>query len=66
MINNLASYRKKEKISQIDLANKLGIAVRTLSKYESPTFNLKELSIVELEKICEILNIKIRDLVEIL
>lgn len=65
MVNNLAQYRKKSRLSQVELAKKVGISTHSLSIYEEPTYNLKELSLVKLERICEVLNLKISDLVDI-
>lgn len=62
-MNNLAIYRKKAKIRQIDLAKKIGVSNKTMNEWENPDFDLKKLSVIKLSEICEILNIKISDLI---
>lgn len=62
-MNNLAIYRKKAKIRQIDLAKKIGVSNKTMNEWEKPDFDLKRLSVIKLNEICEILNIKISDLI---
>lgn len=64
MINNLAAYRKKAKLTQKELADKLGVTSGTLSKWENPEFDLKELTINCIDQLCEILNIAFWDLIE--
>ena len=65
MINNLASYRRKAKLTQKELAEKLNIGTVTLSKWENPNFDLKELQVKTVESICEVLNISFWDLLKI-
>lgn len=65
MINNLSLYRRKAKLTQEQFAAQLGVATGTLSKWEDPEFDLRKLNILSINKICEILNISIYDLVEI-
>ena len=65
MINKLSVYRKAKGINQKDFAKMLGIGLGTLSKWENPTFNLKELKVNQLKSICESLNISLRDLIEL-
>ena len=65
MINNLASYRRKAKLTQKELAEKLNIGTVTLSKWENPNFDLKELQVKTVESICEALNISFWDLLKI-
>lgn len=65
MINNLATYRKKAKLSQKVFAEKLEIGMVTLSKWENPDFDLKRLQINTVIKICEILNVGFYELIEI-
>ncbi len=62
-MNNLAMYRKKAKIRQIDLAEKIGVSNKTMNEWEKPDFDLKRLSLIKIGQICEILSIKISDLI---
>ncbi len=63
MMNNLAMYRKKAGLRQIDLAKKIGVSNKTMNEIEKPDFDLRKLSLIKLGLICELLNIKISDLV---
>lgn len=65
MINNLAAYRRKADLTQKEFANKIGIGTVTLSKWENPNFDLKELPVKTIAIICEVLNISFWDLVKI-
>lgn len=65
MINNLAAYRRRAKLTQKEFADKLGVATTTLSKWENPEFDLMEIKTNDLKDICELLNICFWDLVEI-
>lgn len=64
MINNLSIYRKKSGLTQKEFAEKLEIGLGTLSKWENPNFDLNNLKVIQLNKICELLHIKIEDLIK--
>lgn len=55
----IAELRKEKKLTQIDLANKLGITDRAISKWENGR-GMPDLSL--LSPLCEILNISINEL----
>lgn len=61
--NKLSYYRKQNKIRQIDLAAKLDVSNKTMVTWEKEDFDLKQLSLIKLEEICDVLSIKVSDLV---
>lgn len=63
MINKLSLYRRSANLTQKEFAKKLRIGTVTLSKWENINFDLKELNVKTIEKICEILNVSFSDLV---
>lgn len=65
MINNLAAYRKKAGLRIADVAKALNLSSKTVWKWEQPNYDLKDLKISQLEKLCELFHIKISDLVEL-
>ena len=65
MVNNLAAYRKKAKLTQKEFAKQINIGTTTLSKWENPEFDLKELPVKTIVHICELLYIEFKTLVNI-
>ena len=60
-ILRIAEVRKAVKITQEELAKKLGINRATLSKYENGTIDL---SLSQLQKIAEALGVEVWDLLD--
>ena len=58
-IKNLKRIRKQKKITQWQLAEKLGIDTTTLSRYEQGKF---EPSLTRIMEICEVLEVKPNEL----
>ena len=65
-MNKLAMYRKKTGLKQSDLAAKLEVSTRTVVNIEKQEYDLKQLSLNEIERICEVLSIKVSDLVGVI
>jgi transcriptional regulator with XRE-family HTH domain len=59
----LVEIRKKRKIRQVDLANQLEVPQSFISKYETGARNL---DILELRRICQLMEISLRDFVKML
>lgn len=57
----LKNLRLENKMTQRELAKKLGISIPTLQKYEYGTLNLKSETII---KICEVFDIKVNDFLD--
>lgn len=62
LMNHLKSIRKKQNISQADIADLLGIKPAAVSKYETGRVPLSEEAI---EKICQFLNVSADELLGI-
>ena len=65
MINNLATYRRKAKLTQKEFSEKLEVSTVSISKWENPNFDLRDLPVKTIEHICEVLNISFWDLLKI-
>lgn len=59
----LRELRKKSAIRQVDLANQLDVPQSFISKYESGARNL---DILELRRICQLMGISLQDFVKTL
>lgn len=59
--NQIKFYREMLKLTQLELANKLGISYQALSNYEN---NRREPSIALIKKICKIFDISTDELLE--
>jgi len=58
LLNLLRELREKKAIRQVDIAEQLGVPQSFISKYESGTRNL---DILEVRKICQLLGISLTD-----
>lgn len=58
---NIAKYRKKKKLSQEELANKVGISFSYLSQIEAPNV-IKKMSLEVLFDLASALNVEVTDL----
>ena len=65
MINNLAAYRRKAKLTQKEFSEKLEVSTVSISKWENPNFDLRELPVKTIVHICELLHIEFKTLVNI-
>lgn len=61
LLHLLKDIRQKKGIRQIDLAEQLGVPQSFISKYESGN---RQLDILELRRICEIVGISLDDFVQ--
>jgi len=59
----LKQYRLAAQLSQMALAEKIGISYQQLQKYENGTDNI---SLYRLQQICEALNIPVSSIIEVL
>ena len=65
MVNNLATYRRKEGLTQKEFADKLKVSTVTVSKWENPNFDLRKLQVETILLICEMFKISFWDLLKI-
>ena len=62
MLLKIKDFRKLKNLSQQNLADKIQVSVRMLGEYEKQT---TDIGIVKLQKIAEVLQISILDLIEL-
>lgn len=64
-MSKLQDFRKKQKISQSELAKKSNVNVRMIQQYEQGVRNINAAQAITVLKLAEALNVKIEDLLEI-
>lgn len=63
-MSNLQNLRKKQNISQSELAKKSNVNVRMIQQYEQGVRNINTAQAITVLKLAEALNVKIEDLLE--
>lgn len=64
MIKKLKKIRQSKGLSQLQLAEKTGINIRTLQHYEQGSKNFDHARIDTILKVCIVLNCKLEDIIE--
>ena len=63
MNNHVKTYRKKQGLTQTDLANRAGLNIRQIQKIENGEVKTKNVTLKTLQAIAQVLNAKIDDLI---
>lgn len=63
MINHIKTYRKKQGLTQADLANRAKLNIRQIQKIENEEVKTKNITLKTMQAIAEALNVKIDDLI---
>lgn len=63
MINHIKTYRKKQGLTQTDLANRAGLNIRQIQKIENGEVQTKNITLKTMQAIAQALNAKIDDLI---
>lgn len=63
MINRVKTYRKKQGLTQIDLANRAGLNIRQIQKIENDEVQTENVTLKTMQAIAQALNAKIDDLI---
>lgn len=64
-MTNLAHYRKQAKLSQSQLAEAVGISVRTLQDYEQGARNINKASAISVYKMAHVLGVTVENILEL-
>lgn len=63
MINHVKTYRKKQGLTQIVLANRAGLNIRQIQKIENDEVQTENVTLKTMQAIAQALNAKIDDLI---
>lgn len=63
MINHVKTYRKKQGLTQTDLANRAGLNIRQVQKIENDEVQTENVTLKTMQAIAQALNAKIDDLI---
>ena len=63
MINHVKTYRKKQGLTQTDLANRAGLNIRQIQKIENDEVQTENVALKTMQAIAQVLNAKIDDLI---
>lgn len=63
MNNHVKTYRKKQGLTQIDLANRAGLNIRQIQKIENGEVQTENITLKTMQAIAQALNAKIDDLI---
>lgn len=63
MINHVKTYRKKQGLTQTDLANRAGLNIRQIQKIENDEVQTENVTLKTMQAIAQVLNAKIDDLI---
>lgn len=63
MTNHVKTYRKKQGLTQTDLANRAGLNIRQIQKIENEEVKTENTTLKTLQAIAQALNAKIDDLI---
>lgn len=63
MINHVKTYRKKQGLTQADLANRAGLNIRQIQKIENDEAQTENVTLKTMQAIAQALNAKIDDLI---
>lgn len=62
MNNHIKTYRKKQGLTQTDLANRAGLNIRQIQKIENDEVQTENVTLKTMQAIAQALNAKIDDL----
>lgn len=63
MNNYVKTYRKKQGLTQTDLANRAGLNIRQIQKIENGEVKTENITLKTMQAIAQALNVKIDDLI---
>ncbi len=63
MINHVKTYRKKQGLTQTDLANRAELNIRQIQKIENGEVKTENITLKTMQAIAQALNVKIDDLI---
>lgn len=63
MNNHVKMYRKKQGLTQADLANRAGLNIRQIQKIENGEAQTENITLKTMQAIAQVLNAKIDDLI---
>jgi len=63
MNNHVKMYRKKQGLTQADLANRAGLNIRQIQKIENGEVRIENITLKTMQAIAQALNAKIDDLI---
>lgn len=63
MNNHVKMYRKKQGLTQTDLANFAGLNIRQIQKIENGESKTENITLKTMQAIAQVLNVKIDDLI---
>lgn len=63
MINHIKTYRKKQGLTQTDLANRAELNIRQIQKIENGEAKTENITLKTMQAIAQALNMKIDDLI---
>lgn len=63
MINHVKTYRKKQGLTQADLANRAKLNIRQIQKIENEEAKTENITLKTMQAIAQALNAKIDDLI---
>lgn len=63
MINRVKTYRKKQGLTQTDLANRAKLNIRQIQKIESGEVKTENITLKTMQAIAQAFNVKIDDLI---
>lgn len=63
MINHVKAYRKKQGLTQTDLANRAGLNIRQIQKIEKEESKTENITLKTMQAIAQALGTKIDDLI---
>lgn len=63
MNNHVKTYRKKQGLTQTDLANRAGLNIRQIQKIENGEAKTENITLKTMKAIAQALNVKIDDLI---
>lgn len=63
MNNHVKMYRKKQGLTQADLANRAGLNIRQIQKIENGEIRTENITLKTMQAIAQAFNVKIDDLI---
>lgn len=63
MNNHVKTYRKKQGLTQADLANRAGLNIRQIQKIENGEVRTENITLKTMQAIAQAFNVKIDDLI---
>lgn len=63
MNNHVKTYRKKQGLTQTDLANRAGLNIRQIQKIENDEVQIENVTLKTMQAIAQAFNAKIDDLI---